>query len=288
MKPLFSIFAHIYVLVTQIKNHNARRLILPSDNGPKGNAANASGVACLLLLGFIIAGATTIVVVRTDKVVVLGADSRIVRVDVSTGKSQSFLGCKIEQIGNIFFAADGQLKQDNGFNAYELAREASLKGGGVIAVADRFETMAEKPLAAMLRNFRKEDFTEFCDHKECLQVIFVGFDKAQPISAVRRFSAEIDGKEIIVKPLGHLDCPGECPQSNITMVLGVNSMANRMMETPNFGQQGVIQAVDDLIGTEVKATGGNEVSRPIAILIMDKDGARWADGHQGVCPDINH
>jgi hypothetical protein len=240
---------------------------------------------CLMTCGAVAAGATTIVAIRTSNYVILGTDSRVNAFDFKTGSPTPGLGCKIRQIGQLFVGTDGIIAGKN-FNAYQIAAEAAAKGGGTVAIADRFEGMVKAPFETMLGALRREDFANYCDQRECLQVAFAGFDGGSPTLAIRRFTTERTAEGVRVSALPHIDCPSSaCAGDGDAIVLGVHDHADRLMDSPNFGAKGSVASIDDLIDSEIKGHP-ESVGPPVAILVLSKNGGKWAPEHQGVCTDL--
>ena len=288
MKPSLSVITHIHVLITQIVNDHSRLFVFPANIRTKKHAAHVSRVLVFTLFaGTLLVHATSIVIVRTGKLVVLAVDSRVIGYDAKTGKQNDLrLECKIEQANNVFVAAVGLYGNRKEFDVYGLAKDAALKGGNAATVANRFGKMVERPFADFLRSLRKEDVSE-CNHQSCLDVAFISFGDGTTQVSVRSLGA--DFKDGAIEPrVFSIDCPGSCDANRgIKMILGYKEAAAHLLEAqPDlFIKRGLISGVADLIGAEI-AAHPNEVTAPIAILVLDEDGPRWAEGHQGKCPDI--
>lgn len=71
------------------------------------------------------------------------------------------------------------------------------------------------------------------------------------------------------------------------MVLGDNIEATKLFnETPHFWRnKGLVPGMLDLVGAEI-AAHPEDVSSPISILVVDKDGPRWLPGFRGLCPAL--
>ena len=256
------------------------------------DAARVMWVAAVaLFFGIVLARATTVVIFRTNKVVVVGSDSRVIGTDSYTGGERGLLGCKIEQLdGRVFFVAAGFYGDQKRFDVYRIAKKSAMAGGDAIAIANRFGELAVEPFSEFLRTLPKETAGN-CEHTACLQVAFVGLINGVPEVAVRKLYATFgpfrDG--LIEATRGEAsDCPGDCRfGTTVASTLGYDWHVNQLLDAhPGiFIKRGPIGAVDDAINTEI-AADPTHVAGPTAILVINKHGPRWAGGHQGSCPDI--
>ncbi|HEY6008686.1 MAG TPA: hypothetical protein VIU40_10225 [Geobacteraceae bacterium] len=93
--------------------------------------------ALLLCAAATSAGATSIVIVRTGREIVIGADSRQNFLDPAI---PSCAAEKIRQVGNVFFAAAGIAGNGaTGFNVHHEVTVAAREGGSMAAMASRLE-----------------------------------------------------------------------------------------------------------------------------------------------------
>ena len=79
----------------------------------------AAGIVAVVLLASVSVGrATTVVVARSASEIVIGADSKVTD---TYGKELSSQVCKIQQVGNLFVAFEGLLRDKaTGFNIPEI------------------------------------------------------------------------------------------------------------------------------------------------------------------------
>ncbi len=290
MKPLSAVIANIDIAIHQVIDSESSVIVFPAVRGSKNTKAHvlwcAVTLALLILAGAGRCGGTTVIAIRGDDYVVLGSDSMIIA--MRADRNVSLPGCKVQQMNKVFFGAAGVLGGP-GFNAYEIARKASMKGADTVAIANRFEGAARGPFTAFVQRFRRENptaFSRYCNDRDCLQVAFASFDNGTPKLAIRSFRVATRGELTIVAPDARMDCPGDCVTGAEQVVLGVNSEATSVFDrTPHFWKlRGIVAGMDELIGTEIVAHG-DAVGPPVSILILDKAGARWMPGHQGLCQD---
>src|SRR5258708_7022754 len=88
--------------------------------------------ALILICGYDLANATTIVVARSANEIVIGADSKVTD---TYGHELNSQVCKIQQVGNLFIASEGLLRDKvTGFSVPEIAMKAlQLKPDGSMA-----------------------------------------------------------------------------------------------------------------------------------------------------------
>jgi hypothetical protein len=290
MKPVSSVIANINIAIHEIINAESSVIVFPAVRGSKNTKAHVLWwtvtVALVIITGAGLCSGTTVVAVRGNDYVVLGSDSMII---VTTAdRNVSLPGCKIQQMNKVFFGAAGVLGGP-GFNAYEIARKASINGADTVAIANRFESAAREPFTAFVQRFRQDNptaFYRYCNNRDCLQVAFASFDKGIPKLAIRSFRVTTKGESTNVVPDARMNCPGDCVTGAEQVVLGVNSEATSVFDrTPHFWKlRGIVPGMDELIGTEI-AAHGDAVGPPVSILILDKAGARWMPRHQGLCQD---
>jgi hypothetical protein len=219
---------------------------------------------------------TTVVIVRTDKFLLIGVDSHVATMNPDTGTS-GFAGCKIIKSGQFFIVVTGIFGEGGpkGLNAYALAQDISHQEKSAASVADRFEKLALKPYSKMLRRFHKKNPTVFdrsCNNKECLQLLIAEYAGGIPVYALRRFQVTLWKGTPQVKRLPNLDCPGTCPVGNSAIIIGDNIEANALNQSPDFWKEhSVLSGIEELIKAEA-SSHSDEVGGPIAILGLDKDG----------------
>lgn len=245
-------------------------------------------VLCACLAGTTAALATTVVAIWRPDRVILAADSEFVA--TRQGTDRRFLGCKIFREGNVFLAAAGMLGHGPpaSFNVYTAVFKASLGGGNVRAIANRFERTAETPFLRAVRAMQKKQPTELaetCPHRNCLDVAIGGIDRGKPALSVRGFTVFLRGGVVHVAPSKRydMDCPEDCGDRQRTIVLGANHLANQLLTGKvSLADLGPVAEASNLIVLE-SLSQPRYVRLPMSILELDKNGARWATGQQGKC-----
>lgn len=264
---------------------------LGSTSRTKAHIAGIIVLVSSLLISSIPCAATTVVVIRGDDSIVIGADSNVSSFNPESGRGE-FQGCKILRVGDFFIAIAGIFGRGgpSGFNAYSLAQQVAAKDKTVIDIGNDFEKLVRKPYLDTLRDFYKfnpQAFEKNCKNKECLQFLVADFTVGRPSYALRRFEPKLSGGRVMTQVLPNRDCPGTCPLPNSAIVFGDNVEAMRVLKsTPNFwSSQGTIGGINTLIGIESTAHP-QDVGGGTTILIIDKNGPRWANGYQGTCPNL--
>ena len=233
--------------------------------------------------------ATTIVVVAAKNQVTMGSDSRVEL--VGPDRTVPGTGCKIQQTNNVFVAAAGFLVGHE-FSVYDLARKASSGGGGVVAIANRFEYSARMPFTRMvqglnLTNHKAVETTCKNVPGGCLQVAFAGFEDGRGVVSIRSFTVSFQGGKVVVNPAKPVDWPKRGDTGGFLSILGEATDAGYLYNrSPQFFKlKGFVGGVDALIEEEIRVHPAL-VSQPISILKIDPFGPRWALGHKGTCPPI--
>jgi len=232
-----------------------------------------------------IASGTTVVVFRTPTVAVLSADS-----GVFSQQGRGHNECKIAQFGKVFIGHAGIIRDKLGYDLVADVSEAVRKGGSLKEIADRWQESSIDPLTRAMTWVWKHDpsyFAKYFQEKDSPDVAFVTFEDNEPAFAERDFTTSVMNGKLEVLPREPQDCPGKCPISAVVeRTLGYNDTADQLVASTEFRKaNSLVEASYKMIKSEADAHP-DAVAEPISILIIDKSGAHWAPGHQGVCPDI--
>ncbi len=246
-------------------------------------------LAALVLLAGTSDG-TTLVVVRSDNYILIGADSLVSQVNPDA-QLPTMSGCKILKAGRFFVAVAGMFGQGGpaGFNAYAMLQEIAQHEKTAVATADRFDTVAKRPYEKLLLRFYKKNpkvFEKVCNNQACMQLLVADYNDGNPMYAVRLFRVVLkhDVPTVAIDP--NHDCPGTCPLPTSNMVIGDNITSKPFAASPIFwAEHSPASFIEGLIQIEARAHP-TEVGGPVSILALDKNGAHWVPGYQGVCPDL--
>jgi len=230
------------------------------------------------------AQATSIIVVRTPTVIVLGADSK--RIFGSTGKSAS--ACKIGISKNVVWAAAGMVETSGGsFSAHRMAADSIAAPGDLGTRVADFERTVMVKLRDRLNGStgkRREWILRRVENQPALEVVFAAFEEDVPHIYVTEFYAEPDGiTGAFAIRVKRSESPSTTFPNSTIFALGRHKVAEATIHsTPTmWATLGLAGAVRHLIELEI-AAGPEEVGPPIAIVKITKKGPHWIS--QGQCP----
>jgi hypothetical protein len=214
------------------------------------------------------AAATSLAVIRTEKEIVIAADSRVT--NLRAGASMPDL-CKVRQTGNaiaafVGFVSAGVTTSRDSYNAMDVV-DTILDGKGMLAEkAEKIQAALGSQLKKVLRTVAPAAFADL--HGFVLGVVIAGEDEEAPILKLNyiRFSLAPDGTL----------------QSNIALCPGAgcpNGGSIRIVAPPagNFGPvtEGVRWArgyVQSQIDRDVPTIGG-----PLQLVRITHQGLQWMD-----------
>ena len=252
-------------------------------------------LARLLITGVLIqslssaAKATTIVAVKTDTEIVIGADSKVTD---TFGNASIKQVCKIVQAGNVFFAYAGFARDSKtGFSIPQIASAAlNQKPGLSIGEKTKILTrLVTEKLNAEIPLLKKNDFVTYrekIEGKIFLRILVAGFEKDKPVLLLRQFRlGQTDEKKVSVI-VSEDDCDAKC-KGTTTRFLGETAAIDGLPEeTPDFWNDGLAAGVRKLIETQIAARE-EYVGAPIDILRITAKGAAWIQKKPS-CPEIKN
>ncbi len=256
-------------------------------------------ILVFLSLGYSTAFATSIVAVRDDDEIVIGADSRTTMVPGSGGGvAGSITKCKIVQAGNLFFATAGSAgigpaeSPGDVYSEFDLRKiiAGALRGNSRIGdkVKD-LETALVESLARIAENARQEDTAFFLKRfvmHPAQTIIVGGLDNGELVLMARTFRLVISPSGALSFEIGRFDCPGDCQEPLTTIFEGRTEAIREYLEQHKLFlyYADPVTAVRDLVGMEISADPFS-VGPPIDILRLTKRGAEWIQ-RKPLCPDI--
>jgi hypothetical protein len=233
------------------------------------------------------ANATTIVVARTANEIVIGADSKVTD---TYGKELSNQVCKIQQVGNLFIASEGLLRDKaTGFNVPNIAgRALQLKPDATAAEKVNILTgFLTAELFVELNRVRRDSADEFhtkLEGQTFLRIVIAGFEGDRPVVFVRQFRTSFIARGTGVTVIPD-DCVDDCQGEVVTRFLGETEAIEGLPEdTPGFWKDGLVNGVRRLVETEIR-TRSEYVGPPIDLLQINAQGAKWIQKKQE-CPDL--
>ena len=234
-----------------------------------------------------VANATTIVVARSANEIVIGADSKVTD---TYGNELNSQVCKIQQVGNLFLAFEGLLRDKaTGFSVPEIAMKAlqlrpEASAAEKVNVLTGFLTSELFVELQRVRNSSADEFHTKLEGQTFLRVVVAGFEGNRPVVFVRQFRTTFVARGIGVT-VSPDDCLDNCHGDVVTRFLGETEAIEGLPEDrPTFWKDGLAAGVRRLIETEIEAR--NEyVGPPIDLLQINAQGAKWIQKKPG-CPEL--
>jgi len=243
--------------------------------------------AILLTLPASLVRATTIVVARTANEIVIGADSKVTD---TYGHELDSRVCKIRQVGNLFLAFEGLLRDKaTGFNVPEIAvRALQLKPDASarekVNILTGFLTSELFVELQRVRTNSPDEFHTKLEGQTFLRIVIAGFEAGRPLVFVRQFRTSFIARGIGVTVIPD-DCLSGCEGEVVTRFLGETDAIDGLPEdTPGFWKSGLADGVRRLIEMEIAARS-EYVGPPIDLLQINAQGAKWIQKKAG-CPDV--
>jgi len=292
MEPLFGVIAYINILIRNICykiTFFSRQIHRYPFKIPY---AYSTGIILLLcFFPFQLAlGQTSIVAIRLNDQVVVGADSKI-HLEEATGLKipVSEPICKIGKGDGFFFATSGLLAvKETGYNANKIISEAPKINGTIEQKIERLEEMIKTPLTESLERHRRVypwNYPYTSGTKPALEIVFLAVEKDSPFLLRRDFIPITSAFDSVEMNIVRKKCPGDCQNGEDIYPLGEKrAIKERLSQGPNFWKNDPINAIRKLIELEI-ADDPFYVGPPIDILQIDKNGARWIEKKKE-CPDI--
>jgi hypothetical protein len=234
------------------------------------------------------ARATTIVAVKTDSEIVIGADSKVTDTFGNTTGKQA---CKIVQSGSAFFAYAGfAFNRKTNFSVPQIAADAlKIKPNATLTEKTALLTgVVASRLFTELQILKRDDwdtYREKIEGKIFLRILVAGFENGKPALFVRQFRAVQVSPQIIGVSVLPDDCGADCRGEFVTRFLGETAAIDGLPEeTPDFWKSGLAAGVKSLLKTQIAARE-EYVGAPIDILRVTARNAEWIQ-KKPLCPPI--
>lgn len=231
-----------------------------------------------------IAQATTIVLIRNQEAVYIGADSRIVD---QNGESLG-IECKMMKIGDLFFANAGLgVDAMYGFNIKEIAVNVFCSAEPFEQKLQDFILKVDDECSAYLQRIkfkRKDIYERIMAGRLNIETMIAGRDEFNaPFFQVIKFAVDPETENIKMTTPVLYGCPGDCRGGKVVALMGqmanteeiVNNRASSMMRNP-------VKAINFIINREIKNT--KSVGGPITILKIGREKTTWLQ-HDKRCLD---
>ena len=221
---------------------------------------------------------TSIVVVRTPRLIVLATDSLALEGNEALMKTST---CKIQHEGSIYFATAGVSGEAaSGFDADKLARRAILQTKSLRAAASRFGLIASPAFSTVLKRIRRLApnvyQTEIKAHPQPLQTLFVGMESGTPAFVLVYFTIDDDLGGKLKIGTHQSDCPGTCGHPLAIEAIGENDAVKAIprLLLLQAASNDPISAAKSLVQAEISAAP-QRVGPPISIVTLDSTGPAW-------------
>jgi hypothetical protein len=230
--------------------------------------------------------ATSIVAVRVNDRLIVGADSKETRAD-NLPVTERF--CKIGRASGFYFVTAGFVRVLNSeFDAHTIITNASRIAGKIEGKITAVEQAVTGPLIRALTRHRQRyplDYRQRFKTGSALQIIFFGVEAGSTFMITSEFISTPPDLEHIQLKINRSKCPGECPDGDDIFAGGENDAFEKFLnDKPNYWKINPIEAVRTLIELEIK-NSPNLVGPPVDILYVDKNGAQWIQ-RKKECPDM--
>src|SRR6266496_456925 len=276
MKPGLSIIAYIYISAIKIKDDCSRYRIYrfrhrPDSRTPHVTRRRLVPSILWLALPLLISAQTSIVAVRSDSEIVVGADS----LDRWGNKQAPKSGCKIMRFGDHFFAFAGISLKD-GFDIPRMVESAFRSSTTIKGAADVFTGKAEPVLPSVLKRIEHDfpdAFREMKERTEIVSVIFFGFEGGvahlhdrEFVSLDKMTTARLVSYDYETSGLPNL------------LMLGANDFIVKFTDmNPDYWTTvKLTEATRYLVAMEV-VDQPRFVGPPVDVLRVTKDGACWVE-----------
>lgn len=263
--------------------------ILSNPHSGSARAARASvgsvhrrwfSLIALLLPRAVPSDATTVLAVRSEDRVVLGADSRIQLLLGHARAARS--GCKIHVTRDIVWAQAGYFTNPRtGFDLVSAGTRVFAGQGTLAARLQQLASAVTVPLHRALLSLRAADLEEYNAAVSVpLIIVAAGMDDATPVVAFLQFERADTG--LLATKLYR--CPSDCSAGVQYVSAGIHREADQMIhETPSyFSQSAWRDGVRTLLEAEA-AEHPDKVGPPYSIVEISRSGIQWLD--RGACPD---
>jgi hypothetical protein len=241
----------------------------PTRVGLVGRALGVLAVACAFSVTT--AEATILVGLRGDDELVLGTDSKV----TGPGPDSRPNICKIHQGRGCFFAIAGPVVGP-GFDAVAIARDACSRGRNIDAVADGFLAQAHQPYKAMhdwlLRN--ESDYVAKRGPLG-LAIFIIGRRNGQLVMLYTGYRT----RSSLIEPIDRIEVKNGDAKFSLA-----RDLPRFVWLNPNWFQPPYARAAERLVEADM-ASGWVDVGPPVAVLQVDRTGAKWYK--QGLCPPID-
>jgi hypothetical protein len=217
---------------------------------------------------------TAILAVRTEDVLVVGADSKTTRLDAPDVSTST---CKIQDVEGVFFAVAGLRRSTDGdFDVPLLAARACRTAGTLDEKVLAFEQAMQGPLTAALVRIRETapDYYRGREqrHAAFVEVAFFSNEGGKPRFLVRDFKARESEQKVLSIEVGAAELSGP----GFALLGEAREMRDYLDANPIVDRMNPIEGARALLGRAATAHP-ETVGLPIDIVQLDGQAVRWVD-----------
>jgi hypothetical protein len=255
----------------------------------------------LLVMSYLPAYGSSIIVARNNNEIIIGADSKRVRATTEDLRNtRSELICKIVRADNIVITSAGivgiaSYNQRGGippeFDLTEVMKNTALSEGSIMDKADTLAKLLSGDLLLSISEWAKKKvpalFKQIFIGGQLLQVVMAGLENGTPTFIVIAFEPSISPSGELKINFDFHPCPGiACPSNFVYIFMGKHEAIDRYLpQDPDMWKNDPVDVVRKLI--EIEVTSEHEtVGPPIDILRITKEGSEWIQ-KKDMCADLN-
>ncbi len=219
--------------------------------------------------------ATTIVLIRNENGIFIGADSRIVNEHGQNLGAE----CKVMKINDYYFTHAGLgIDSTFGFNIKDIARKVFSTHQSYDEQIDEFISEVEIECSAYLHRIkskRQHLYSRLINGHVNIETAIAGVNESgTPFFDIIKFTAAGSENEIKISMPVRYSCPGDCQGGQAVVMLGQMSHAEGAVERRAFGMmRRPVQAINFLINKEIE--NNDRVGPPITILHISPHENSW-------------
>jgi hypothetical protein len=222
--------------------------------------------------------ATTIVVIRTDTTVVMGADSKIGTDQMASGSHGDYTTCKIGGANGVFWGASGLYGDGQGYDLANIAMDVMSRNISFSERVSAFEATILPTLQRVLAKMKADSpdyFTrKYGNGEPVVEIVFVTFDDGVPNVFQRSFDTKSDASSVEV--IRRMDLNRLTGDTNF-LFMGFFEKATKEIAQDGLGllkTYGIQGLVAHLVAEQITADPAID-GLPISVLTITKGGIKW-------------
>jgi hypothetical protein len=236
-------------------------------------------ICCALVLLAPACG-TTVVAVRSKRVVTIGADSRMIGTDGSTLP----LACKLGTVNDVVWGYARLTSSTQwGYSLAEIARDTMALPG---SMSDRLRIFEARVTAAVLPILKAEKsgyqewFAERREGVPAVQIVFGAFEGGTVNLYAREFIAHASRDESITLKVVRTDHKGDSSKAAWVSLGHPINTAHEVSSHPDLATEDFSRRIRLLIEVEAEEHP-DDVGGPTSIVQLNARGVNWID--RGLC-----